>query len=135
LHAGRMNAVSRKIVASILIAPCLGAMSGSLQDASSIRDRVMQLRAQDSRAMVTLIDGTVLQGRVIRVEENSFVLNEESTSKEVPVAFAQVKEMRKKGLAGRTIAVLIPAAIVGGALLVLCAAPYPIGFLCRQDPS
>ena len=49
--------------------------------------------------------------------------------------YAEVKDVTRSGLSRRAKAILIPTAIGGGVLLVLCAGPYPIGFLCRKDPS
>ena len=64
-----------------------------------------------------------------------FTLQQKSPVREIVVSYTQVKEANKDGLSRRAKAIIIPAAIGGGVLLVLCAAPYPIGFLCRKDPS
>jgi hypothetical protein len=66
---------------------------------------------------------------------DSFTIRQKKTAREIALQYAQVKEIRKNGLARRAKAILIPAAIGGHALLLLCAAPHPVGFLCRQYPS
>jgi hypothetical protein len=82
---------------------------------------------------VSLKDGTSIRGRIVRVEPDWFALLQNSAG-EVVVPFAKVANVRKQGGGSRK-ALWIPLAIGGGVLLVLCVAPYPIGFLCRSDPS
>jgi hypothetical protein len=95
---------------------------------------VRELHARTSEVNVTLLDNTKLQGRILRFEPDSFTIREK-TGRQRTIQYAQAKEVRKSGLSRRTTAILIPAVIGGSAVLVLCAAPYPIGFLCRKDPS
>ena len=102
--------------------------------ANPLEARVRELHAKSSEVKVTLLDDTVLQGRILRVEADSFTIRQKKTGRQTAIQYAQAKEIRKSGLSRRTKAILIPAVVGGGALLVLCAAPYPIGFLCRKDP-
>jgi hypothetical protein len=103
-------------------------------NANAIEARVRELHARTSEVNVTFLDNTKLQGRILRFEPDSFTIREK-TGRQTTIQYAQAKEVRKSGLSRRTKAILIPAVIGGGAVLVLCAAPYPIGFLCRKDPS
>ena len=73
--------------------------------------------------------------RAVRVDPESFTIHDKAAARDRELRYAQVKEFARSGLSRRTKAILIPAAIGGGVLLVLCAGPYPIGFLCRKDPS
>ena len=103
-------------------------------DANTLEARVRELHAKSSEVKVTLLDSTVLQGRILRVAADSFTIRQKKTGRQTAIQYAQAKEVKKSGLSRRTKAILIPAVVGGGALLVLCAAPYPIGFLCRKDP-
>lgn len=100
-----------------------------------IEARVRELHAKSSEAKVTLLDGTVLQGRIVLVGADSFTLRQKKGGRETAIRYAHVKEVQKTGLARRTKAILVSAAVAGSAFMVLCAAPYPIGFLCRKDPD
>ena len=71
--------------------------------------------------------------RRIRIEPESFALRQDS-AQETLFPFAKVLDVRKQGRGSRK-ALWIPLAIGGGVLVALCVAPYPIGFLCRSDPS
>lgn len=82
---------------------------------------------------VSLKDGTSVRGRIVRIEPESFVLRQDS-AQEALFPFAKVLDVRKQGRGSRK-ALWIPLAIGGGVLVALCVAPYPIGFLCRSDPS
>jgi hypothetical protein len=103
-------------------------------NANAIEARVRELHARTSEVNVTLLDNTKLQGRILRFGADSFTIREK-TGSQTTIQYARAKEVRKSGLSRRTRAILIPAVIGGSAVLVLCAAPYPIGFLCRKDPS
>ena len=82
---------------------------------------------------VSLTDGASVQGSIISIEPDSFTVRQNS-AKELVVPFVKVADVRKqRGLSRK--ALWIPLAIGGGVLLALCVAPYPIGFLCRSDPS
>ena len=71
----------------------------------------------------------------MRIAEDSFTVRLEKSIQETVVPFARLQDIKKSGSSARRKAILIPAIVVGGAVLVLCAAPYPIGFLCHKDPS
>jgi hypothetical protein len=101
------------------------------RDVETIKAQARELQANQSEAKIRLADGSTVNGKIVRVEENSFTVRPK-TGPEVTLNFAQVSQVKKKGSSK---ALWIPAIAVGGTLLVLCAAPYPIGFLCRKDPS
>ena len=48
--------------------------------------------------------------------------------------YAQVNEVKKSGLSGNAKRA-IALTVAGSVLAVLCFAPFPLGFLCQQDPS
>ena len=100
----------------------------------NLKARVQEFHAKGAQVSVTMSDKTVIRGQIVRIAEDSFTLRAEKATGEIVVPFARLKDIRK-GSSARKKAILIPAAIVGGAVLVLCAAPYPIGFLCHKDPS
>jgi len=99
------------------------------------RARVRALQAGGSAIEVTLSDGTRFQGRVVDADDDSFGVREDTSGREVAWPYAQVSQVRKQGLTGGKKAALIAAIIGGSVLVVLCVAPFPIGFLCRSDPS
>ena len=104
-------------------------------DADAIKAHVRALRADSAEVQIKLTDGTKLSGRIVRVEADTFSIALAKAGQERTFQYAQVAEVKKKGLSGGAKAILIPAIVGGGVLVVLCAAPYPIGFLCRKDPS
>ena len=120
-----------KLVAWLLV----GATAASAEGAEEFKARAGQLLEQRAEAKVTLLDGTKFRGRVLRVDPESFTIHDKAAARDRELRYAQVKEFARSGLSRRTKAILIPAAIGGGVLLVLCAGPYPIGFLCRKNPS
>lgn len=120
-----------KLVAWLLV----GATAASAEGAEEFKARAGQLLEQRAEAKVTLLDGTKFRGRVLRVDTESFTIHDKAAARDRELRYMQVKEIAKSGLSRRTKAILIPVAIGGGVLLVLCAGPYPIGFLCRKDPS
>ena len=103
------------------------------QGSDAVRARARDLHSKDSEVRVTLMDGTSVRGRITRIEPDSFALRTNS-AQEVVYPFAKVTDVRKQG-GGPRKALWIPLAIGGGVFLVLCVAPYPIGMLCRSDPS
>jgi hypothetical protein len=107
---------------------------GRPQAADILKARAQSLQSKGGRVTVTTADKTTVRGRIVRVDEDSFTVREENSAQERVIPFARVKDV-KGASSGRKKAILIPAAIAGGAVLVLCAAPYPIGFLCHKDPS
>jgi small nuclear ribonucleoprotein (snRNP)-like protein len=129
-----LGGLATAVVLSVLAFRALPACAEP-QGGNELETRVRKLHAESSRVKVKLADGTVLQGRIVGVEPDSFAIRDEKTGRQTAVAYAQVKELKKSGLSRRTKAILIPAIVGGGVLLVLCAGPYPIGFLCRKDPS
>ena len=100
-----------------------------------LKERVQELHTKGAPVIVTMTDKAVIRGEIVRIAQDSFTVRQEKSSQETVVPFARLKDIRKSGSSGRRKAILIPAAIVGGTVLVLCAAPYPIGFLCHKDPS
>jgi hypothetical protein len=68
------------------------------------------------------------------VDADSFAIQPKGKGETV-VRYDSLQDVRKAGMSRRAKAILIPASIAAGTLLVLCAGPYPIGFLCRKDPS
>ena len=100
-----------------------------------LRARVQELHKKGTPVTVTMTDKAVIRGEIVGIAQDSFTLRQEKSSQETVVPFTRLKDIRKSGSSGLRKAILIPAAIVGGTVLVLCAAPYPIGFLCHKDPS
>jgi hypothetical protein len=121
----------RRIGSVLLLLLLLPHLMAQVSDA--VRTRVHELQSQGSEVRVSLTDGTSVQGRIIRVEPDSFVLRHKS-AQEAVILFAKVADVRKSG-GGPRKALWLPIAIGGGVLVALCVAPYPIGFLCRSDPS
>ena len=103
------------------------------QASDAVRARVHELHSKRSEVRVLLTDGTSVQGWIIRIQPDSFGLRQKS-GQEAVFPFAKVADVRKQGGGSRK-ALWIPVAIGGGVLLALCVAPYPLGFLCRSDPS
>jgi hypothetical protein len=124
-------------LAVLLLAGAVSVLSTHAEppSANTPEARVRELQAKSSEVKVTLWDNTVLQGRILRAEADSFTIRQRRTGQQVAIQYAQVKEVKKSGLPRRAKAVLIPSVIGGCAFVVLCAAPHPIGFLCRKDPS
>lgn len=108
---------------------------GQTDSPQRLKALVQELHAKGERVIVTMPDKAEIRGTIIRIGDDSFAIRKEKSVQETLVPFAQVKQIRKAGSSGRKKALLITAAIAGGAFLVLCAAPYPLGFLCRKDPS
>lgn len=102
------------------------------QASDPVRACVQDFQAQKSEVRVSLSDGSSVQGRVVRIEPDSFTLLH--SGQETVVPFARVADVRKTGRGSRK-ALWIPVAIGGAVLVALCVAPYPIGFLCHSDPS
>ena len=118
-----------------LTQPLLARTPPQSLDAESIAAQVRELQAKRSKIQVKLADGTELRGRIVRVEADSFTIRQEKTDQEVALRYAQVTEVTKGGLSLGAKVAVIAAIVGGGALLVFCIAPFPIGFLCREDPS
>jgi hypothetical protein len=121
----------------ILVALLPAALYASAQSPAinALKTKVRDLHARSADVRLTLTDATELRGRILRLGEDAFTFQQKKPSQEIVVRYAQLKEARKAGLSRRAKAIIIPAAIGGSVLLVLCAAPYPIGYLCRKDPS
>ena len=103
------------------------------QASDAVRARVHELHSQGSEVRVALRDGTSVRGRIIRIQPESFALRQDS-AQETICPFANVLDVRKQGRRSRK-ALWIPLAVGAGVLVALCVAPYPLGFLCRSDPS
>ena len=125
----------RPAIALLVVTVSILSARAESPSASALEARVRRLQAKSSEVKVTLLDNTVLQGRILRVEADSFTIRQVKTGRQTTIQYSQAKKVGKSGLSHRAKAILIPAVVGGGALLVLCAAPYPIGFLCRKDPS
>jgi hypothetical protein len=121
------RAISLLLMLLLIPGPLLAEVS------DAVRSRVQKLQSKGSEVRVSLADGTFVQGQIIRIEPDSFVLRQKS-AKEVVVSFAKVADVREQGGRFRK-ALWVPLAIGGGVLLALCVAPYPVGFLCRSDIS
>ncbi len=98
---------------------------------ASTKEQVRLLHAKSARVQITVQPGTRLRGKIVQVADETFVLRLDS-AQEQTLEYARVIEIRKKGISKW---VLVPAVVGGAAFLVLCAAPYPVGFLCHRDPS
>ncbi|HZO56490.1 MAG TPA: hypothetical protein VFB63_27525 [Bryobacteraceae bacterium] len=122
---------ARKLVVLLLV----GATACPAAGSDTLKARVRRLHEQGAEVKVVLLDGSTDRGRVVRVDADSFALRKKADGQERALPYAEVKDVTRSGLSRRAKAILIPAAIGGGVLLVLCAGPYPIGFLCRKDPS
>jgi hypothetical protein len=105
----------------------------SSRTVEALKIKAHELHAKGDAVQIKLLDGTTVQGRILRVDDHSFTFRQKKPAQEVVMQYTGVTEIKKKGLGKKV--VLIPAVVGGGALLVLCVAPYPIGFLCRKDPS
>ena len=84
-----------------------------------------------------LVDRTRLRGVIIGTDDDSFTIGEEKTNREMTLRYGQVLEVKRwrgPGLS-RKAQTAITFAVAGAVLLVFCAAPFPLGFLCKQDPS
>ena len=120
-----------RYVAVILCALLLMAPLSAAADIAAIKTQVRDFHAAAAPIEVKLSTGAKLQGAILRVETDTFAIRQK-TGQEVSVPFSDVAAVKKRGRISK--AVLIPA-IIGGTALFLCVAPYPLGFLCRKDPS
>ena len=118
-----------------LIAIAVAFAAAAAAQSPELRARLRDLQTRSAEVRVLLVDGTTLRGRVLRLDEDAFTLQQKKPAQQQVVPYVQVKQVDRTGLSRRAKAILIPAVIGGGVLLVFCAAPYPIGFLCRKDPS
>ena len=100
----------------------------------AIKARVRELQVKAPQVSIRLADGAKVEGRILGAEAESFTVRPKKTAQDVTLKYTQVAEIKKKSRF-LSKAVLIPVIIGGGTLLLLCAGPYPIGFLCRADPS
>ena len=134
--------IARKRVVMIIVAAlCIEPLSGTAVSQAPIpeatRARVRALQASGDRIEITLVDRTILRGRIIETANDSFTIGEEKTNREVALQYGQVMEVKKwegSGLSNSARAAIV-LGVVGAVLLVFCAAPFPLGFLCKQDPS
>jgi hypothetical protein len=98
---------------------------------ASTKEQVRAFHARSAQVQVTLTPARKLRGQIVQVAGDTFVLRQKQGAEET-LEYARVRKISRQGI--RKL-VLIPAVVGGAALVVLCAAPYPIGFLCRRDPS
>ena len=98
---------------------------------AATREKVRTLHAKSSEVQITLAQGRTLRGQIVQVANETFVVRQKAGAEET-VEYARVSKISKQGIRK---SVLVPAVVGGAVLAVLCVAPYPIGFLCRRDPS
>jgi hypothetical protein len=130
---GTMNALFRATVVETLVWLLLVPPSVLAQPSDRVRVRARELHAKGSDVIVSLTGGAVVRGRIVRVEAEALAVRQ-NTGEEKVLRFDEVADIRKQG-GGPPKALWIPLAIGGGVLLALCVMPYPMGFLCRSDPS
>ena len=58
-------------------------------------ERVRALQASGDRIEITLVDRTILRGRIIETANDSFTICEEKTNREVALQYGQVMEVKK----------------------------------------
>ena len=102
-------------------------------DIPRIKTQVRDWHATAAVVEIKLSTGAKFRGTIVRVETDTFVVRQLKPPQDFVVLFADVSGAKKRG--GISKAVLIPMVVGGAAVLILCAAPYPIGFLCHRDPS
>jgi hypothetical protein len=103
------------------------------QISDTLRSRVQELQSKGSEVRLALRDGTSVRGRIARLDGESLVLRRDS-AQETNIPLADVLAVSKQASGVRK-AIWVPLVIGGAVLVTLCAGPYPIGFLCRSDPS
>ena len=122
------------IAAALFVEPLRATLQTQPPIVEATRARVRALQASNSRVEITRLDGTRLRGRIIQSDDDSLTVLEEKPSREVGLQYAQVMEIKKIRLSSNTKTAIV--AIIGGTVLaVLCFAPFPLGFLCQEDPS
>jgi len=89
------------------------------------------LQAKMVQVRVDIADGTRFEGLIVQVTDDAFVLRQQP-GQDRTIPFSTVRALKKKGIRKK---VWVPLVVGGAVVVALCAAPYPIGFLCRQDPS
>ena len=113
----------RRATAWFLTLLCLfsSAVSGQTRatDVAAIRARARDLHDKMAQVQVDLADGVRLAGQIVHVQDDA-------------IPYGTVRSLKKKGIPKK---LLIPLIVGGSVVVALCVAPYPIGFLCRQDPS
>ena len=98
---------------------------------ASTKEQVRALHAKSAQVQISVTPGRTLRGQIVHVASETFVVRQKTGAEET-LEYAHVVKISKQGIRK---SLLIPAVVGGAALVVLCAAPYPIGFLCRRDPS
>lgn len=93
--------------------------------------RIAQALGTGRHVAVKLTSGTTLRGHLQSIDEDYFVLLPDRNRVPMTIAYADVQKL------GPNLSRLAKIAIYGGiiAVGVFCLAPYPIGFLCKSDPS
>ena len=125
------------LTAALFFDPLGETVSAQAPIPEATRARVRAFQGSRDRIEITLADRSMLRGRVVITGDDSFTLAEERTNHEVTLQYAQVVEInrwRGNGLP-RATQTAITLGVVGAVLLVFCAAPFPLGFICHQDPS
>jgi hypothetical protein len=99
------------------------------QDAR-LRQQVKELQAAASEVEVRLVSGTKVRGHIMWADATSFSLRTKN-GKEWTWPYSEVADVKRRGPSWPAKLAIIG----GGALAVLCFAPFPIGLLCQKDPS
>lgn len=140
---GKLTQLARKLVALLLgsflfvlpmAEPLPARPRPQTHNEDAIKARVRELHAGASQVTIRLADGAKVEGRILGADAESFTVRPKKAAQDVTLKYTQVAEVKKKSRF-MSKAVLIPVIIGGATLLLLCAGPYPIGFLCRADPS
>jgi hypothetical protein len=98
---------------------------------AATKEQVRELHAKSARVKITVLPKRTLTGQIVQVANETFVVRGQGGAEET-LEYARVVKIGKQGIRK---SVLIPVVAAGAALVVFCAAPYPLGFLCRRDPS
>jgi len=125
------------VTAALCFQPLIEATAAQAPSAEATRARLRAFQASRDRIEITLLDGTVFRGRIVETADDSFTIGDEKTNRKITLQYGQVigaAKWKGPGLsnAARTVIVI---GVTGAVLLVLCAAPFPLGFLCHEDPS
>jgi hypothetical protein len=101
----------------------------------AVKARFRELHAGATGVQIKLATGETMRGNILQLGADTFTIAQDKTGQQRTLRYSQVTEVKAKRRSRDSKTILIPAIVGAGAVLVLCAAPYPIGFLCRKDPS
>src|SRR5690349_4815156 len=82
--------------ASLVLLPGI-AWSGTPE---RLKARVRELQTKGAQATVTTLDKAVIRGRIVRVAEDSFTIQDAGSNQETVVPFGRLKDVRKGGPSG-----------------------------------